>query len=62
MNKQETSVDPINLDAQAACLTPCPEVRGYNFESWYVSGGNMCQDIDTIDFLNAEIREENFEL
>ena len=58
----ETSIDPINQDAQEVCSTPCPEVRGYNFESWYVSGGNMCQDIDTIDFLNAEIREENFEL
>ena len=62
MNKQETSVDPINLDAQEICSTPCPEVIGYNFENWYETTGNMCQDIDTIDFLNAEIREENYEL
>tara|TARA_B110000967_G_scaffold208489_1_gene260901 strand:+ start:144 stop:332 length:189 start_codon:yes stop_codon:yes gene_type:complete len=61
MKNKETSIDPINLDALHACSTPCPEVIGYNFENWYVSGGNMCQDIDTIDFLNAEIREENYE-
>ena len=62
MNKQETSVDPINLDAQAACSTPCPEIRGYNFENWYETVGKWNQDIETQDFLNAEIREENYEL
>jgi len=57
----ETSIDPINQDAQEVCSTPCPEVRGYNFESWYETVGKWSQDIDTKDFLEAEIREENFE-
>jgi hypothetical protein len=61
MNKQETSIDPINLDALHACSTPCPKVQGYNFERWYESVGKWSQDIDTKEFLEAEIREENLE-
>lgn len=57
----ETSIDPINLDAKAVCSTPCIKVSGYNFENWYETVGKWSQDIDTKDFLEAEIREENFE-
>jgi hypothetical protein len=61
MNNTETSIDPINQDARAACSTPCPKVQGYNFETWYETVGKWSQDIDTKDFLDAEIREENME-
>jgi hypothetical protein len=57
----ETSIDPINQDAREVCRVPCPKVEGYDFTQWYATVGKWSQDIDTKEFLDAEIREENFE-
>jgi len=59
---QETSIDPINKDAGWACRVPCPPVKGYDFTNWYKTRGRGCQDSDIKEFLEEEIREENFEL
>ena len=61
MKNRETSIDPINQDAREVCRVPCPKVEGYDFTQWYETVGKWSQDIDTKDFLAAEIREENFE-